>query len=197
MEVADWIILNKVDLKELTIMMSYNENPVWKGNKDLRSCFTHLAYFIKTDVEGSNESKIKISINQIQLTLLDYFRNGDIYLNKSLTDSYRSVDLFIKQLDVRYDWTLKKMAGHCGLGVTNLVSIFKQIGNITPMQYLTQKRLEAAAALLMGDKKLSIKEIAYGLGFGSNQYFSNLFLKKYKCTPQNYKLLLSGKKTIK
>ena len=45
---------------------SSNEKAVWKGNKQLRSCFK-IAQVVDSDIAGSNSSKIRLLINQLLL----------------------------------------------------------------------------------------------------------------------------------
>ena len=188
----DWIILSSADLRELTIMLSHNEDPVWKANKEVRKCFIELGHAIKTDKEGTNESIIKILINHLLLQLLYFFRSGKIVLNESLTLGLRSIDLFIQEMDIRKEWTLEAMANHCGMGITNFTQYFKQLTNMTPMHYLVERRLEEAARLLTTDPQMPVKEIAYELEFATSQYLSKVFSKHFGVSPQEYRAQHSG-----
>lgn len=183
----DWIILSPEDISSLTIMLSHNENPVWKANKEVRKCFIDLGHAIKNDKDGSNESIIRIIINHLLLQLLCFFRTGKIELNESLTHSFRSIELFIKNLDIKREWSLENMAADCGMGVTSFIQHFKKLTNMTPMNYLMKARLEETKRLLVADTDTPIKEIAYELEFSSSQYFSRLFHKQFGLTPHEYR----------
>ena len=68
-----------------------------------------------------------------------------------------------------------------------LKKVFKQETGLTPLQYLTDKRLENAANnLAMSGGKGSISEIAYQCGFSEPLYFSRLFKRKYGVSPRSY-----------
>lgn len=68
-----------------------------------------------------------------------------------------------------------------------LKRLFKKETGLTPLQYLTDKRLEnAARALASICGKGSISETAHLCGFDDPLYFSRLFKKKYGVSPRNY-----------
>ena len=70
-----------------------------------------------------------------------------------------------------------------------LKKVFKKETGLTPLQYLTEKRLENAASnLAMCGGKGNISEIAYQCGFSEPLYFSRLFKRKYGESPRSYAL---------
>ena len=65
--------------------------------------------------------------------------------------------------------------------------VFKKETGLTPLQYLTNKRLENAASnLAMNGGRGNISEIAYQCGFSEPLYFSRLFKRKYGVSPRSY-----------
>lgn len=68
-----------------------------------------------------------------------------------------------------------------------LKKMFKKETGLTPLQYLTEKRLEnAASTLTTFCGKGNISETAHLCGFGDPLYFSRLFKRKYGVSPRNY-----------
>ena len=68
-----------------------------------------------------------------------------------------------------------------------LKKVFKKETGLTPLQYLTEKRLENAASnLAMSGGKGNISEIAYQCGVSEPLYFSRLFKRKYGVSPRSY-----------
>lgn len=68
-----------------------------------------------------------------------------------------------------------------------LKKMFKRETGMTPLQYLTQKRLESAASALAAFcEKGNISETARMCGFSDPLYFSRLFKKKYGVSPRSY-----------
>ena len=68
-----------------------------------------------------------------------------------------------------------------------LKKMFKKETGLTPLQYLTEKRLENAASTLASYcGKGNISETARLCGFSDPLYFSRLFKRKYGTSPRNY-----------
>lgn len=68
-----------------------------------------------------------------------------------------------------------------------LKKVFRKEIGLTPLQYLTEKRLENAAGILSTYyDKGNISETARLCGFNDPLYFSRLFKKKYGVSPRNY-----------
>ena len=184
-----WVLLNKKDIEELSKMLRQNEQPVWKANGEIRRCFLKIAQLIRNDRSVVNESWALIYVNELLMHMLNLFRQGSFHFNESLTDSVRTAELFIKDLNNSFDqpWTLESMANHCGLGITRFVHYFRQLTNSTPMHYLNHLRVEAAAAQLLGHPKQNISQIGYECGFSSSQYFATVFRKQFGCSPATYR----------
>ena len=185
-----WITLTSTDLSRLTTILRQNEKSIWKTNQNVRNCFQRINKAINTDVHGSNASRIRLLVNYLLILLLDLLDTHDIVLNESLTDSSRGVQLFLKELDncLCENWTIEQMANSAGVGLTRFTHYCKQLTNLTPMRYLTLKRLEMSKKILLKDKKLTIAEVAYTCGFNTSQYFSTVFKRHEKCTPNEYRL---------
>lgn len=75
------------------------------------------------------------------------------------------------------DITLEQVADHVGLSPDYLGRLFKKIEGQTFTDYLIHLRMEKAKELL-DERELSIKQIAYMVGYSDPNYFSRAF-KKY------------------
>lgn len=185
----DWITMTPKDLQKLTLILRQNEQSILKVNKEVRTCFIELGKVIENDKQGSNASKIRLYINYLLVLLLDLLDTDDIELNEALTESSRSVIFFLKELEnsLAEDWTIETMSQSAGVGITRFTHHCKQITNLTPMRYLTLRRVELSKKLLLDYKERTISEIAYQCGFTTSQYFSSVFKKHEKCTPNQFK----------
>lgn len=67
------------------------------------------------------------------------------------------------------------------------IRIFKQAFDTTPYDYLLERRLEQAKALLK-NTRLLVKEIAFRTGFSDEHYFSDLFKRKCGIPPKEYRM---------
>ena len=63
--------------------------------------------------------------------------------------------------------------------------IFKQTFKVTPTNYIILLRMNSALQLLK-DNGVTIKEIAFELGFTDNAHFCKTFKKYYGITPGEY-----------
>jgi len=186
----NWVILNPKDLEKLTLYFRQNEQPVWKVNHELKDCFVRIGKVIKEGGEKDYESKLRVLINTLLIALLEHFQQGKIVLDEELMESRRTVKLFLKSLEDHFDepWTLADMAAWCKLGTTRFTKYCVEISNCTPMEYIHRIRLGKAAQLLQTHPGLSATDIAYQCGFSSAQYFSTVFKKHFKKTPQVFRM---------
>lgn len=69
---------------------------------------------------------------------------------------------------------LEDLADRCNLSVSRFKHLFKEETGIPPAEYIIRKKVEKAQKLLE-EQELSIKDIAYDLGFSSPAYFSTVF----------------------
>lgn len=186
----DWITLTKRDLDRLTTILRQNDQSILMSNKEVANCFINLGKAIDSDKSGSSASRLRLLINELLILVLDILNKEEIELNESLTDSSRSVRLFLKELDksLSQNWTIELMSQSAGVGITRFTHHCKQLTNLTPIRYLMLKRLEMSKQLLIDDPHLSVTEIAYKCGFATSQYFSSVFRKHENCTPKEYRV---------
>ena len=185
----DWILLAANDLDKLTTILRQNEKAIWKVDKRIRDCFQRIGKAVDSDKEGSNSSRIRLLVNYLLILLLDLFDAEKVELNEQLTDSSRSVKLFLNELgkNLSEAWTIEDMAQSAGVGLTRFTHHCKRLTNLTPMRYLTLKRVELSKNILLDSKYLSVAEVAFSCGFSTSQYFSTVFKKHEKCTPLEYR----------
>lgn len=87
--------------------------------------------------------------------------------------------------DCSYD--LNAYLGTLPFSTEYLKKLFKRETGLTPLQYLTDKRLEnAASTLATFCGRGNISETARLCGFSDPLYFSRLFKKKYGVSPRGY-----------
>jgi len=187
-EWPEWVILSRKDLNELTVNLRQNEQPVWNASREFRNCFLQMAGIIR-EKNRNYESKLKVLINNLFILLLDIIQNENVFLDQSLVETKRSVQLFLSSLESSCDedWNVDKMAEYCNIGVTRFTHYCRGTTNCSPMEYLNQLRLHKAAKLLSGIKKLPVVEIAYICGFSSPQYFNYSFRKHFDKTPSEFR----------
>ena len=88
--------------------------------------------------------------------------------------------------DLKFDWTVEKMAELCELSKEQFHKLFKQETGQSPIQYLREQRLEKAKDLLE-IRKSRIKEIIAEVGIHDQTHFVRDFKKAYGQTPNEYR----------
>ena len=69
---------------------------------------------------------------------------------------------------------LSKLAELMNISTMYFSNYFKRVFNISPKQYILNKRLTESQRLLL-ETDMSVKEIAYAVGFDNENYFSEFF----------------------
>jgi AraC-like DNA-binding protein len=82
---------------------------------------------------------------------------------------------------------LQDMAGAANMSVPNFCRVFKKEMEQTPNDYLMEQRLYKAQKMLLSDE-FSVQEIALSCGYTSVSYLSSAFKKRFKVSPEKYKM---------
>jgi AraC-like DNA-binding protein len=172
-----WLLSSKADLKRLTDTLRQNEQPVWHADRHIAGCFARLDEIISAASGDAVRARLKIAINELLVLLAGMLESRRPQLDESLSSSERTVRLFLENLHHRIDepWTLDSMAAACGLGRTHFSTYCRRVANVTPMEYLTRRRIDESVRLLQGNPEINITEIAFRCGFQSSQYFARVF----------------------
>ena len=184
-----WLLYSKNGLQRLTDMLRQNEQPVWRADRKIGHCFERLDELVALGGGDANHARLKILINELVILLAELLESRNPHLDESLPSSERTVRLFLENLRDRLDepWTLDSMAAACGLGRTHFAAYCRKLVNIPPVEFLTRRRLDAAAALLLENPELSVTEIAFRCGFQSSQYFARVFRSRIGHSPSGHR----------
>ena len=87
---------------------------------------------------------------------------------------------FDKKLTVEY------MCDIFGCSRTTLMNTFKERYGVTIGEYINSCRLEKAEQMLLKTNE-SIKKIAVVCGFSDQNYFSKVFVRRFSCTPTQFR----------
>ncbi len=185
----DWLVCSPQDLKLLTDLLRYNEQPVWQANEEVARNFNRLAELLEQCQPAGSETKLKLYINQLIVAVMEMLQQEQIPLDKHLSTSQRAVEMFLAALPdhAAAGWDLNAMARQCGLSRSQFSTYCKQLTNMTPIEYLTHCRLEIAARLLLEQPGMSITDVAFACGFNSSQYFTTVFQARQGCTPSYFR----------
>lgn len=146
------------------------------------------------DIYQTNRLRNKNFLNLKILELL-YLLNGLAqeqqfanFLFRLTLPKKRNIRAFMEQ---NFDKPLKieDYAYLTGRSLSTFRRDFKSYYDITPQQWLKEKRLEKALAILK-DKEVSVTELAFEVGYENISYFIREFSSKYGQTPKQYILSL-------
>jgi AraC-like DNA-binding protein len=98
------------------------------------------------------------------------------------------IGMALKSIHEKVDnpWTVKTLAVACGMSRSAFALRFKDLVGETPLQYLTNWRMQKAAALLpKGNRKLI--EVARSVGYDSDAAFSKAFKRVVGVAPREHR----------
>ena len=99
---------------------------------------------------------------------------------------------YLMESNIFDDINLTSISDQLGISTSRLNEIFKTYTSMTPYQYYIHVKIYKAESILeQGD--LSIKEVAYKMGFEDQYYFSRLFKSKTGFSPSDWKKLIPQK----
>ncbi|MEE0913694.1 MAG: AraC family transcriptional regulator [Ruminococcus sp.] len=84
------------------------------------------------------------------------------------------------------DCSVTAVADHIKIDRTYLYRLFKEETGMSVIDYINNCRISKAAILLIDDK-ISIKDVAYSVGFTDQMYFSKVFKKLKNQTPTEFR----------
>jgi two-component system response regulator YesN len=99
--------------------------------------------------------------------------------------SFHRYQRFFDENFTRVDFSVEKAAMELHLSPSGMRRAFVSSLGTSPVQYLTELRMNRAVELLI-NSTLSIKEIAAECGYEDEKYFSRVFKKKYGYPPSAF-----------
>ena len=102
-----------------------------------------------------------------------------------LNQMARSVAIYIEKS--YRDLTINTLAKNFNISRSYLYYVFKQAYGVSPQEYLMAYRMNKAKQLLTDKRQsLSVKEIAFSIGFDNPLYFSRIFHQRVGMTPTQF-----------
>lgn len=82
------------------------------------------------------------------------------------------------------DFTIDDLAEHLNMSRSSFYRKLKALMGMTPVDYMKNYRLDAAARMLREGTRVT--EVVYNVGFSSSSYFAKCFKEKYGVLPRDY-----------
>lgn len=158
------------------------------NNKSLiEDLLSQMLYEVRNSSYGSD----KICQNLLEILILRIARHQHV-IPVPLTSTYMTKECArIKEyLDIHYSEQipLDTLTELTHMNKYYMAHSFAKYTGQSPIQYLNQRRMEAACTLLT-DTDHSISSVSSSVGFSSQSYFTQAFRKKYGITPIKYRQL--------
>ncbi|WNR45433.1 helix-turn-helix transcriptional regulator [Paenibacillus roseipurpureus] len=129
--------------------------------------------------------EVSLRIYEWLLSLQRYIRSGGTYLRNEIPDSYKELAQF---MDLHYsdDLSLEQLADRSNMNKFHLCKMFPRYYQVTPMDYLRNRRIEKSTELLR-NPHLKITEIAARCGYSNVSYFGKVFHKVVGVSPSAFR----------
>ena len=90
------------------------------------------------------------------------------------------------------EFNVQSVANHIKIDRTYLYRLFKEETGMSVIDYINNCRISKAEVLLI-DENISIKDVAYSVGFTDQMYFSKVFKKLRGQTPTEFRRKNNGR----
>lgn len=128
-------------------------------------------------------------VNALAVHLLRHYSTDslipDLQFGGLPAHKLRRVNEFVQE-NLERDLSLAEIAQAAELSPFHFARSFKQTTGLTPIQFLTQRRVEQAKQLLVRDE-LPLVEIGLRVGFKNQSHFTTLFRRLTTMTPKAYR----------
>ena len=186
-EPLEYVVLGVNDLLfQIDHPLDYLYQNFDKDNQDIVYYFSQLLFESKNKDIGYDTVCQKL----LELVILKIIRKINIQLQSKQKSSSvsREIQMICHYIDQNFanDITLVSLAHSMKMNKYYMAHEFKKYMNISPIQYLIDRRIEECQSLLK-TSSLSIAEISETVGFSSQSYFSQIFKKTIGMTPLQYR----------
>ena len=113
---------------------------------------------------------------------LQYFPNKRTHEN----DYVYSARTYIEAEFHNPEFNVSKLADHLKIDRSHLYRVFKSETGLSPMEYINRRRI-SEAEVLMVNRRMSIKDVAFSVGYTDQLYFSRVFKRLSGRTPTEFR----------
>lgn len=173
-------ILNNSNLRELTI----RPGDIYHGK--FMKILTNVWDSVSAETPGY-EIIVRNELSDIFRILIHMPENNIIIPSENNFVQENRVQIILEHIHSHYseNLTLDELAGTISVSKSEALRCFKNIVGQSPIKYLKNYRLKAAAYMIK-NTSYSIGTICERCGFSDNSYFSKSFKEMYRCTPREY-----------
>ena len=155
----------------------------------MRNNLMGLINLLTAEAEHEKTNYEIVCKNVIEVLVIYLMRQQNLSLQQSLdTKMSKECGTAKRYIDSNYseNITLDLLAELTHMNKFYLVHSFTKYTGLSPINYLTQKRIQVSMDLL-ATTDYSIAQVASNVGFSSQSYFSQVFRKALGMTPVQYR----------
>lgn len=147
----------------------------FKGGNILKKMLEEIFAAVRTENETNEIKHIRITllVQSLLLKVIEFAKQKNIDTdNERLQKVYELVNARLTE-----DISVSMLAKETNLSESRFKNWFKELSGLTPMDYVQRKRVEYAVRQIKTGAFTSLKDMAYGLNFSSQQYFTTVIKK--------------------
>ncbi|MBI9017437.1 MAG: helix-turn-helix domain-containing protein [Phycisphaerae bacterium] len=128
-----------------------------------------------------------ICCNYLRIALLE-LAGSSTELPSNSSAAMQTYQRCRKYIDQNFSelYAVTQVAKACFIDVRYMARLFRQLGAMTPYQYLMRLKLNKAANLLL-HTSMSVNEVGKAVGFEDQYHFSRNFKKMHSLSPRNFR----------
>lgn len=152
----------------------------------------HVANLFKSEILNGGLAGKLFTESLTNVLAVHLLRNYSGLMTQPKLESGSLDGLILKQLkdfieeNLAEDLTIARLATVAHVSPFHFAREFKAATGQSPHRYVTQQRIERAK-LLLSVTRLSVSEVAYGVGFSNQSHFTAQFRKATGTTPKCYR----------
>jgi AraC-like DNA-binding protein/mannose-6-phosphate isomerase-like protein (cupin superfamily) len=160
------------------------------NNPEIRDCMSRI---IRENKLRSKKSGVSLSqLYFIELIiLLSRHLNSTGMAGGDLENEYLARAINLIHANFCSALSVDQIARECGITTRYLHKLFYKYLETSPRKYCNNIKIRKSLEML-ADQTIPIKEIAYGIGCSTPQYFSRMFREQYNISPQEYRKIIIG-----
>lgn len=183
-----WVGLNGRHLNSYLNLTTLKNQTIIHFPTDSQSAevIKEICLFTKNNQDSTNNTVwYKYKIYELLWILSSEFRDKDFSLELPQR-SYEEIAFDYIQSNYTKRMTITDVANYIGISRSYLYRLFKRKYEMSPQEFLQDKRLKTAKKLLLHTKK-TINEVAYEIGYDNQLLFSKNFKKEFGMSPSKYR----------
>lgn len=176
------------------VILGYTKNPIFSVGKNevILELFDRVLKTVENEKPCYQLTASSIVIDIIS-RIISFFKQKDFDSTSNKTAEVINDVRFLIRDNIENELDFKKIAEERNMTYAHFRKMFKKYTGFSPLQYHLHLKINKAKEMLL-DTNMSVKEIAFELGFKSIHYFGRLFKQKTNTRPSDLRKKNSNKR---